>query len=473
VRIFASYTVASTGALETKPASSTTANTGGFLLTGEDDLAVALVNEDKSANAAAVTRIAKGGSAALPFTLVDQFGMTPTGTFRATITNGGNAAITSPVAVSVGKLTVSATDNSVADNNSGYAVTAQIQELGSDGVSYTDISGLTGSYQISVGAVTTGSAITLGALTTATPTALNNTLRVGNSDLHQGTVSLTTFTNEIASGSVVTNSTGAAVAGAKVTFSAPGVLFRATNVTALGSITVTANENGVLPAIGYTTNTVGKTTITATSGAAVKTADITVAALTSGTTQSTWTVTAPTYIMPGQTLKVSAILKNRYGTQINTSGTAGLVSVSYTGPGFVTAALPTATDADGAVSFTVLLGAADTGNATIKFTYSTADGTSAATSADDVVAQAVVTIGAAPVAGAIARVAGSTNRIFVSVEGNTLARNVVVKVAGKTVATLKGATAKKTYVVPSTKGSKKVTVYVGGKLIASKTVTVK
>ena len=50
---------------------------------------------------------------------------------------------------------------------------------------------------------------------------------------------------------------------------------------------------------------------------------------------------------------MSAVLKDKYGAKVNTA--SGDVKVVYTGPGFVVATLPTETDADGAISFTVLL----------------------------------------------------------------------------------------------------------------------
>jgi hypothetical protein len=79
----------------------------------------------------------------------------------------------------------------------------------------------------------------------------------------------------------------------------------------------------------------------------------------------------------------------------------------------------------------------------------------------------------APSALATAAVSGSSKKFYVSVDNNASAKNVVVKVAGKTFKTLKGSATKKTYVVAAPKGSHKVTVYVGGKLIATKTVSVK
>ncbi|AIC48064.1 beta strand repeat-containing protein [Rhodoluna lacicola] len=468
LRVFGSY-IASGGALTTVPASSTVAS-GGFLLTGEDSLAVKLVNEDKSGNAAAVSRVAKGGTLSLPFVLVDQFGMTPVGTYRATVTNAGNASITSPIALVDGKMSVSVKDNSTADNNAGYAVTAQIQKLGTNGVTYTDVSGVTESHTVSVGAVTTGSTITLGALGSATPAAASATLKPGNFDILQNkTIQVGTTT--IASGSVVTGPTGAAVAGAKVTFSAKGVLFISNNVAGLDSLTVTANENGVLPAIGIMTNTVGKTTITATSGSGSATATITVAAVATG--GYSWTITAPTSILPGQTLKVTGVLKDAYGSLVNTLD-ADSISVVYTGPGYVTTTIAKGTDADGAVSFSVLLGAADSGTATVKFTYGGADLIAADTVVDDVVATASIIIGAAPVTApaATAAVSGSTGKFYVSAT-NAAAKKVVVKVAGKFFSSFTGTAAKKTVALKAPKGKHKVTVFVGGKLVTTKTITVK
>jgi hypothetical protein len=276
---------------------------------------------------------------------------------------------------------------------------------------------------------------------------------------------------------VVTDASGAPVPGAAVTFAGTGVLFQAggtirTNDGTFGldSLVVYTDASGSTGNVFYYSNNTGKQTITVTSGAATKTQAISWAAVTSG--GSAWTITAPTYILPGQTLKVSAVLKDKYGALVDTA--AGDIKVSYTGPGYLTATPATETDEDGAVSFTVLLGAADTGSATVKFTYEGTNGTIAETEEnDDIVAQSIITLGAAPVAGATAAVAGSTKRFFVSVSGNTGAKNVVVKVAGKTFKTLKGSTAKKTYTVAAPKGSHKVTVFVGGKLVATKTVSVK
>jgi hypothetical protein len=458
----------------------TPTTTTNVTFTGQDSVATAIVDPIQDGQAGtAVRNVARGGSFSIAYTVVDQFGQTPTGTFRVVATNT-NATVTpsvaSPIAVSAGKVTVSGTDNNNADDS--FEIVATLQKLGSDGTTYAGLtSAVTETSTIMAQAVRTPATIAITAATTAGITRNGNTQTAGVVNIEQGSVSRTLTGGQTMS-AVVTNSAGATVPGAAVTFSGTGVLFQAggsINAQAngsfgLGSLVVYTDANGSTGNVYYYSNNTGKQTITVTSGAATKTQDISWAAVTTG--GSAWTITAPTYILPGQTLKVSAVLKDKYGALVDTA--AGDIKVAYTGPGFVTKDMATETDEDGAVSFTVLLGAGDTGSATVKFTYEGANGTIAETVLnDDIVGQAVIALGAAPVAGAVARVAGSTKRFFVSVEGNTLGRNVVVKVAGKTFKTLKGSTAKKSYAVAAPKGSHKVTVFVGGKLVATKTISVK
>ena len=447
-------------------------------LTGQDSLATALVNAvDSSHSGTAVYRTTRAGSYSVPLTLVDQFGQTPSGSFRVVVTNNGSGtsttAINSPVALSAGSVTVSGTDTSTADGS--YTVTSTLQKLGTDGSTWSAVGSINKVVTVSVGSAQTPGAITLNS--TSVGVGRNGAALVaGNSDLEQSTVSRT-LANGTTLTATITSTTGANAVGTPVTFSAPGVLFGSGTVFGLGSITVNTDASGTVGDVIAYSAVGGKSTITVTAGSVSKTQVLTWATETDATLADSWTVTAPVSILPGQSLKVSAILKDEFGAIINTPTVADRLKVVYTGPGFVTAALPTETDADGVVSFTVLLGAADTGTATVKFVAAGVNTTMDETTLnDDIVATASIIIGKAPVAASstTAAIAGSTNRMFVSVSGNTLARNVVVKVAGRTVATLKGSTAaKKTYTIRSTKGSKKVTVFVGGKLIATKTVTVR
>jgi hypothetical protein len=455
------------------------------VLTAADSVATAIVDSVQvNQNVNTVVRnIARGGSFSIAYSVVDQFGQAPTGTFRVIATNT-NALVTpsvaSPIAVSGGNVTVSGTDNNSADDT--YEIVATLQKLGTDGVTYANVGSVAQTSTILAKALKTPATIAITAATTTGIVRNLNSLVSGVSQIEQGSISRSfTSSNGQTMSAVVTDSLGAPVPGAAVTFSATGVTFHTggtirTNAGTFGtnSLVVYTDASGATGDVHYYSFNTGKQTITVTSGAATKTQDATFAAATTGVASglSTWTVTAPTYILPGATLKVSAVLKDRFGAVIDTA--AGGAKATYTGPGYLTAAMATETDADGAISFTVLLGAGDSGTGTVKFTFAGQNGTLEETVLnDDVVAQAIVTLGAAPAASATAAVAGSTKRFFVSVSGNTGAKNVVVKVAGKTFKTLKGSTAKKTYTVAAPKGSHKVTVYVGGKLVATKTISVK
>jgi hypothetical protein len=440
-------------------------------LTAQDSVATAIVDLVQDTNAGTPVRsIAKGGAFSIAYQVVDQFGQVPTGSFRVAVTNSGattSPSIATPVAVSNGAVTVSGTDNHTAIDD--FTVTATLQKLGSDGTTWSNVGSVAETSTISVGTVGTPSALAITATATDNVTRAGQTLVAGNTALEQSSVSRTAPSGTETLTTVVTDATGALVAGAAVTYSAAGVLFKAGNTYGLGSITVYTNASGSTSAVNIYSNLSGKSTITVTSGSATKTQVITWAAVTAG--GSAWTLDAPARVLPGTTLKVSAVLKDKYGALVNTA--SGDVKIVYTGPGFVVATLPTETDADGVISFTVLLGAGDAGSATAKFIYEGANGTlEETTSNDDVVATATIAIGAAPVSAATAAVAGSKGKFFVSAT-NAAAKKVVVKVAGKFFGSFTGTAAKKSVAFKAPKGSHKVTVFVGGKLVATKTISVK
>jgi hypothetical protein len=445
--------------------------------TGQDSVAKAIVDNSAAASAGtSVRQFAKGSAMSIDYTLVDQFGQTPAGDFQLVISeNSSSANFTANVAVSSGKATFSGSDNSTSDND--YVVTATVQKKNATSGNWEAIgAGLSRTSAIQIAAVGTPSSVTTTAAATTGVTRDAVTYVAGNTDIEQSSVDRTAPSNGTTLSGTVVGTNGAVVDGATVTFTGANLLFKAGNVYGVGSITVRTDSSGAHGTVNVYSNRAGKQTVTVTSGSASKTIDITFAAVTiSGAATSVgpvWTTDAPARILPGKTLKVTATLKDKYGNAVDTSN--NLVKVSYTGPGFLTATPATDTDADGQISFTVLLGAADEGTATVKFTFAGANGNlEETTSNDDLVSTSTITIGAAPVAGATARIVGSTNRFFIGVNGNTLARNVVVKVAGRTFATLKGSTTNRSYSVRAPKGSHKVTVFVGGKLIATRTISVK
>ncbi len=441
--------------------------------TAQDSYAVAFSDTVKDSNASAVRRIAKLGAINIPLKVVDQFGQTPTGTFRVVVSNSGATdapSITSPVAVTSGNATIAGTDNSTTVDD--YTVSATLQKLGADGVTYAAIGrAVTLASTIDVGTVAVANAISITPTgSTSSVTRAGKALVAGNSNADQDSKDFVLGSNSTSLNSAVTSTTGANVAGVAVTYSATGVLFVSGTTRGLGSLTVYTGADGTTGAVSLYSNNTGKQTITVTSGSATKTQVVTWAAVTAG--GSAWTVTAPASILPGQTLKVSAVLKDKYGATVDTTGS--LVKVSYTGPGFVTATLPTDTDEDGAISFTVLLGSGDSGTATVKLTYANTNGFDEVTLNDDVVSTTSIVIGAAPVVApaATAAVSGSTGKFFVSAT-NAAAKRVVVKVAGKFFSSFAGTAAKKSVALKAPKGKHKVTVFVGGKLVATKTITVK
>jgi hypothetical protein len=276
----------------------------------------------------------------------------------------------------------------------------------------------------------------------------------------------------VVSGGVTNASTGAAKSGQVVTVSGAGLLFKSGDVWSIGSASQIAADGTF--AFDVYSNNPGTKVVTVAAGSVTKTASLVFTGASSAV--RALTISGTQKVLPGSTLQANILLVDGNGNAVDTTAPATTpaseyISVSYDGPGLLSgSALPTETDADGKDSVRYLLGTADLGVASVTVKFD-ANFDGDFVDATDITVTRVYNIGGSPAA--TAAVAGSTNRIYVSVSNNTLARNVVVKVAGRTVATLKGTTAKKTYVVPSTKGAKKVTVYVGGKLIANKTVTVK
>jgi hypothetical protein len=246
-----------------------------------------------------------------------------------------------------------------------------------------------------------------------------------------------------------------------VTLSAAGALFVANGVYALGSITVQTDAVGAFGGVKIYSNKSGDTVVTATANGKTKTLTVTFAdaAKTAGATVA---LSAPAYATPGSTLTITPTSVDKWGNKV-----AADVVFEYTGPGLPIAAASTITAAN--TAFRVLLGAGDSGTATVTAWIDTNDD-SVKDSGETFTAS--ITIGAAPAAAATAAVSGSTGKFFVSATA-AAGKSVVVKVAGKFVTSFKATGSKKSVAVKATKGSKKVTVFVGGKLVATKTVTVK
>ncbi len=449
-------------------------------------------------NAKTGVSVVAGGTAAINVAVYDQFGGTPADEYDARAvwvssnsrTTASTTASSTNVSIVGGKATLSVVDNGTGTGYNVYNVEFAKRVAGGG---YTGNSAIDANFEVRIVAaadLVAGKITSSGTLNSTTKvyevsgTTALNLEATGSSDFR--TVSTDpTFTNSAnLAGVVSTVATATAAAvnieGAKVTVSGTGLQFRA-NVLAsgtgyvygAGSIDVYTDASGNY-SVDVASNKAGKQTITITSGSVSQTVTVVFAAAAS-TTGTVLTIDAPTSIVPGKTLTFTGKLVDKFGNPVATNSSTADFKVAYTGPGFVVATLPTETDSSGAFSVSVLLGSADSGTATLTATYggskgaydSTVTGTTA-----DIVKSASVTVGATPVAAATAAVSGSTGKFYVSAT-NAAAKKVVVKVAGKFFRSFSGTAAKRTVALKAPKGKHKVTVFVGGKLVATKTITVK
>jgi hypothetical protein len=455
-------------------------------------------------NQAAISSAVDGSSVPVSVSVYDQFGGVPANEYdvTATLTGSGQATTAATAAgsnaaatLTGGKATINLVENGTGNGNNVYDLKVQKRLAGN--VYGTTVTTavvhtvkITDAANLVAGTITSGVGVqdsTTKVYAVAGTVALS-LVDLKNADTRKILETAPTFANtQVLSGTVTTAATATsaavAVAGAKVTISAPGLQFGAGSVYASGSITVVADANGAWSA-NVASHKAGKQTITVTSGAASATITVVFAAA-ADTTGTSLVVDAPAYILPGRTLVVTGVLTDKYGNAINTVSTTdttnnettellGDLVVSYDGPGLIVGALPTETDADGKFSLRVLLGANETGSATVTAKYD-ANGDADYADTGDLSAAKTVVIGSAPVAAPAYTVAasGSTGKFFVSATG-AANKTVVVKVAGKFVKSFKPTSAdKKAIVIAATKGSKAVTVFVGGKLALTKKVTVK
>jgi hypothetical protein len=161
----------------------------------------------------------------------------------------------------------------------------------------------------------------------------------------------------------VTNTFGVAKPGSSVTVSGAGLLFNAGDIWALNSVTLLANATGQFSVTAFA-STGGAKVVTATVGSVSKTFTIT---FTGVAGDATLTVTSPAAVKPASTFQVKAKIADTLGNGVNTA--PGFVKVTYSGPGIVFGALPTETDANGELMFSVLLGSNDTGTVSVTVSY--------------------------------------------------------------------------------------------------------
>jgi hypothetical protein len=418
----------------------------------------------------AVLKVTSGSTYSLKYAAIDNFGSLLDGKYRVVVTQTDGTDTSKEATLVAGLATVSETDS--ADLSESY--TAQLQKWNSTSLVYED-AGL-GDLTI---APTVGSSNAAAKVTSIADENVDLNLadlKAADERLGQSSGDLNDSSSEITG--QVTDASGVGTY-SNVTISAAGVMFETYNaendnyVYTIGSTTVQTDANGTYSGVWAYSNTSGKTTVTVTAGSASEPVVLTFAAAddNSGTAL---VVTAPGAQLPGRTFQVTATLKDKYGNAVatngtNTSGDAGAdVSVSYSGVGIVTAALPTKFDSNGSLTFSVLLATSDAGTGTVTVKY---DANGDADYADDGDFVKTATVVVAPVEpSAIVNVVGK--RVYVKFN-DSKGEEVSAVIGG--VRITKTATYNGYVVSRLIKKAGKVAVkaYVAGDLVKASTVTVK
>ncbi len=411
----------------------------------------------------AVLKVAAGSTYTLKWGALDNFGQALKGDYRIKLTNAGATATVSANLVD-GVASFTVTDDTTKTEGQ---FTATLEVYSKASLAYVS-AGATANITPTIGASNAVASITLTASSASNLVLNNSALKAADGRMGATAPTLTTGNRATLSGTVL-DANGVATYGS-VTLSGPNLMFKVGDLYTLGSATVQTSASGAYDGVVVYSNTAGAVTVSATVGSVKKDLGLTFVAA-ADTAGARWIVTAPSYALPGSTIQVKAKLVDTWSNPVQVT-TTSKIAVTYTGAGFVTGTLPNTTNADGELSFSVLLGSADSGTATVKFAYD-GDATSTTTT-DNVATTATMTIGKAPVAPAAAKLTVGSFKGFLAIYASGYeGKKLSYKVAGKwgSVASLKAfeRVVRKTgagYTV-------KVDLYVDGSLVKSETVTTK
>lgn len=200
-------------------------------------------------------------------------------------------------------------------------------------------------------------------------------------------------TKSSAVGGTVTYSGSVSIPGATVVIAAQGIVFTGAAGNTFSnqiSILTAANGDFAFTASGTVT---GDYEIRATVGADVMTSSYTVdaAAYNTGTAV---TISGPDSSLQGRSVIYTVLVTDDYGNPVQTEGTTGSVTVTFTGPGAFSGTLPNNTDEDGELVVSLQTASNDEGTIALTVTY---NNEGAATAAADKVSATKLTTVAAPV----------------------------------------------------------------------------
>ncbi len=346
------------------------------------------VSDSSPLSGTATRTVLRGSSYTMQLLVSDQW-FTPVADGDYQLAVSGTGATSGFVAVTGGRASLTVTDSGVVNS---YTTTITLQLKGATGV----FANTTTTVDVTTNVVTTAR-VTLGANGSAL--FAGETVKLSSAVAEKALVERdqrTAFTlrpdyenNALIAGAVTAPTTGVAQAHAVVTVSGPtSILFSNGAVDARGSITVVADSSGHFAVTLYSTTAQEDTVITVTANGASSTTKVTFTGLGVGEGTAV-TITAPSNVQPASTFQVKAKLSDAFGNGVTATDR---FRVTYTGPGIVFGTLPTSTDANGELMFSVLLGANDTGTITVRVQYDK-NGNGVYTDAVDLSATSTITIG--------------------------------------------------------------------------------
>jgi hypothetical protein len=371
------------------------------------------LNDSAALSNAGQNSITAGGSYAYSLSVLDQWKSAPVdGTHRVKYVTTGRTIATNYVAVANGAAAYTVADAAVAAATAIQTVFT-LEELQTDatwnagetitnaGNALTYTTSVVAATQVDAVLLDTNGSTAYGNATAALSAAATSVALAAQDRRITNLVKPTYGTEVIVSGRVSNATTNVPRAGAVVTLTGPNsILFNEGAVDAMGGVTIKTDENGEFSVQLISNTAQTNTVITVSSGADSETVKVsfTGAGASFGTSI---VIDAPTSVDPGTSFKVTATLTDKNGNAVinttSTSATVGRMLVTYTGPGITIAAMPTETDANGQVSFTVLLGTNDKGTGVVTVSYDQGDDgdfTGTTTADKDVIATKTVTVGA-------------------------------------------------------------------------------
>jgi hypothetical protein len=433
-----------------------------------------------AALATSTRTMAVGGSYTLDLLLADQFAIAPSaGDYRIAVSGSGVTG--GFVNFSDGKATLVVTDSQVATS---FDTTLQLQKKGTNG-----LYAASGAAVVLTNNTTSSAKITLA--TDASGVYASLTADLSDAVAAKALVERDTrvaFTSKPAYGASaglnevlvtgrVTNSTsGAALGFAVVTITgANNILFSNGAVDKRGSITVIADNSGDFSVALYSTTAQKDSVITVNAaGSTAATTKVTFTGIGVGEGTSL-VVTMPAAVKPASTFQVKAKLADVFGNGVETAD--GAIKVTYSGAGIVFGTLPTKTDANGELMFSVLLGSNDTGSVNVTVQYNQ-NGDTDFTDAKDLTTAGSTAITASGTVAAssdtIVNVGTFSGKLVVYAL-NAAGSEVSYKIAGKWVTQVVTSDLLMRYdrVVGATGKTIKVDIYVDGVLKLAKSVVTK